>query len=288
MRMKPLTLSIVIPFYNEENHVKACLDAIARQTVAPDEVIIVDNNCTDRTIAIAKQFTFITVVQEDIQGMIPARNKGFEVASSDLIARIDADGRLAADWVERAKALFADQSVQAAAGLALAKTFWSDVVPRSVLWSLMYFWWTEAEFGIPILWGANMVMRRGAWEAIKSKACLDDTLVHEDQDLSYLLAGQGRRVIRSNNLLISTDSDSYHDWEKFSEYVHRRFQTRRYHQALGTLARPQAIRLNWPQRILRYGSTLLPGVIFIVTSPILYLLKFILPLFAHPDPAPAE
>ncbi|MDQ3064817.1 MAG: glycosyltransferase, partial [bacterium] len=40
---KPLTLSLVIPVYNEEDHIVACLSAIAAQTVKPLEVIVVDN-----------------------------------------------------------------------------------------------------------------------------------------------------------------------------------------------------------------------------------------------------
>lgn len=49
-----LTLTLVIPVFNEEHQIKGCLDAVASQTVMPDEVIVVDNNCTDRTIEIAQ------------------------------------------------------------------------------------------------------------------------------------------------------------------------------------------------------------------------------------------
>ena len=54
MAQKALTLSIVIPVFNEERYIKACLDSIAAQTVKLDEVIVVDNNSTDKTVLIAK------------------------------------------------------------------------------------------------------------------------------------------------------------------------------------------------------------------------------------------
>nr|MDQ2973765.1 glycosyltransferase [bacterium] len=63
-----MTLSLVIPVYNEEYNIKRCLTAIAGQTIMPDEVIVVDNNCVDKTIEIAKSFGFVTVVKEPKQG----------------------------------------------------------------------------------------------------------------------------------------------------------------------------------------------------------------------------
>jgi glycosyltransferase involved in cell wall biosynthesis len=42
-------ISIVVPVYNEEDTISDCLDAIFRQTVAADEVVVVDNNSTDGT-----------------------------------------------------------------------------------------------------------------------------------------------------------------------------------------------------------------------------------------------
>src|SRR6185437_1716246 len=64
MAEKPLTLSLVIPAYNEERYIKHCLDAIASQTVTPMEVFVVDNNSTDSTAAIAKNYEFVQVLSE--------------------------------------------------------------------------------------------------------------------------------------------------------------------------------------------------------------------------------
>src|SRR5262245_36697630 len=93
-------LSIVIIAFNEEKHIGPCLEAIAHQTVAPDEVIVVDNNSTDRTVQIASSYPFIKVIHETEQGMIPARNTGLDAAKGDLLARIDADTRIPPQWVE--------------------------------------------------------------------------------------------------------------------------------------------------------------------------------------------
>ncbi len=101
-----LSLTIVIPVFNEEHHIKACLESIACQTIAPTEVIVVDNNCTDRTIEIAEKFNFVRVVSEKQQGRGYARTTGFNAVKTDIIGRIDADSRLDSTWVEEVISVF--------------------------------------------------------------------------------------------------------------------------------------------------------------------------------------
>jgi cellulose synthase/poly-beta-1,6-N-acetylglucosamine synthase-like glycosyltransferase len=57
-----MNVSIVIPVYNEADALAACLEAIAEQTIAPLEVIVVDNNSTDTSAAIAQGFDFVRLV----------------------------------------------------------------------------------------------------------------------------------------------------------------------------------------------------------------------------------
>ena len=103
---KPLTLSIVIPAYNEENHLKTCLDSIAAQIDRPEEVIVVDNNSTDKTALIAQSYPFVTLLKEPRQGVVFARDKGFNAAKSQIIGRIDADSVLPPDWVTKVKEFY--------------------------------------------------------------------------------------------------------------------------------------------------------------------------------------
>jgi glycosyltransferase involved in cell wall biosynthesis len=87
-------ISIVIPVYNEAERIAACLESIAAQTVTPLEVIVVDNNSTDATVSIARSFPFVRVITAKCQGVIHARNRGFNAARGEIIGRIDADTRL--------------------------------------------------------------------------------------------------------------------------------------------------------------------------------------------------
>ncbi len=263
---KALTLSIIIPVFNEERQIKGCLDAIAAQSAAPDEVIVVDNNCTDRTIEYAKRYPFVRIVRESVQGLIAARNKGFNVAKGDILGRIDADVRLAPDWVQRVKRHFSGSDIGGLTGCALADSLPIVGGPQSTLWSRVYFLSTDAYLQSRVMWGANMAIRRTAWEVIKDEVCLDDTMVHEDQDMSILLASYGYRVHRDKDLLMYTDVQTYHQWRKFKEYAYRRMTTRRLHRGKGSLERSGALKRPAWHNVVANIVTFVPFIVFIGTS----------------------
>jgi glycosyltransferase involved in cell wall biosynthesis len=192
--MKALTLSIVIPAYNEEHQLEACLDSIAVQTVRPDEVILVDNNSTDTTVRIAKNYPFVKIVTEHRQGIVYARNKGFNTARSCIIGRIDADTVLPIDWVERVKDFYADEEhdVQALTG---GGYFYNLIMPRLNGWvqSQFAYRWNRLITGHYILWGSNMALPRDVWRAVRDDVCIDDAL-HEDLDLAMHITDKGYSV----------------------------------------------------------------------------------------------
>ena len=93
-----------------------CLQAIARQTVKPLEVIVVDNNSTDATAEIAAGYPFVTVLSEWRQGVVHARDCGFDAARGDIIGRIDAETVMPEDWVERVQDIFVVRNIDAVSG----------------------------------------------------------------------------------------------------------------------------------------------------------------------------
>jgi glycosyltransferase involved in cell wall biosynthesis len=85
---KELRISLVIPCYNEEEGIKLVLEDVPEVV---DEVIVVDNNCTDNTAEVATMMG-AKVVSESRQGYGAAYKKGFSEASGDIITTLDADG----------------------------------------------------------------------------------------------------------------------------------------------------------------------------------------------------
>lgn len=199
---KAQTLSIVIPAYNEEDQLKNCLDSIAKQTVMPDEVIIVDNNSSDRTAEIAKSYPFVKVITEKKQGRIFAQVTGFDNVSSELIGRLDADSRISPDWVETAKNYMTkNQNVQAITGACTFYDFPAQKIVSKVH-AVGYFGVQKILTGMEILWGSNMAIRSSAWEKAKPLCTLDPD-IYEDIDLSLQLKKLNLKTARPLNLKVS-------------------------------------------------------------------------------------
>jgi len=101
-------ISVVIPAYNEEKYIGRCLEALLTQTYPRDqfEIIVVDNNSTDRTAAIASGMGAI-VIHEPRKGIGQARQTGALAARGEIIASTDADTVVPPNWLERIACRFA-------------------------------------------------------------------------------------------------------------------------------------------------------------------------------------
>jgi len=210
------SLSIIIPAYNEEHHIKECLEAIAAQTDLPDEVLLVDNNSTDKTIEIARQFPFVRILKEKTQGVIFARDTGFNAAQSDIIGRIDGDTLLPANWVATVKKLLADEHYAAVNGPVFyydmpmsPKNYWIDHQIRIHLY--------RGAPHAPFLFGSNSALRRSAWQAVKDDVCHARTM-HEDLDLAIHLMFAVQPIRYDVSLRAGTSARRYDD--NFSQWRH--------------------------------------------------------------------
>jgi glycosyltransferase involved in cell wall biosynthesis len=180
-----MKVSVVILAYNEEEHIEKCLQSVLDQEKKPDEIIVIDNNCTDRTTEIAQKFG-AKIVKEKKQGMIYARNAGFNAAKYEIIARTDADVILPKDWISKILKAFEDPTLGALSGPTYDSN-WPEVKKISYYPSLMLFDILSFLFKNGCLYGPNMVLRKSVWEKVKNNVCLDDKKVHEDIDLSIHL-----------------------------------------------------------------------------------------------------
>jgi glycosyltransferase involved in cell wall biosynthesis len=91
--------SIVIPCYNEADFISAALSSLnAQDTTEKYEIIVVDNNCTDETVAIAKRYG-ARIVTEKRAGVCLARQAGTYSAKGEIIVSTDADTTFSPNWL---------------------------------------------------------------------------------------------------------------------------------------------------------------------------------------------
>ncbi len=205
---KTLTLSLVIPAYNEQDDIRACLQSVAEQIEMPDEVIVVNNNSTDKTAEIAAEFSFVTVINEPRQGLRFTRDTGIAASHGLLIGRIDADTRLTPTWVQRAKQVMSDSTVMAVTG----PCYYHDMPAKKVGLSFD----RAIRRGLfrlddsPVLFGSNMILRRSAWEKIHPLLCTEGEFF-EDVDITIHLRQQNLQIVFDEDLVVGVSSRRLED-----------------------------------------------------------------------------
>jgi len=88
-------VSVIIPAHNEQDYLQATLESVYQQPYRAYEVVVVANGCTDRTVAVARDFCDqLLIVQE--KGLSRARNLGADAARGEILMFLDADTLL--EW----------------------------------------------------------------------------------------------------------------------------------------------------------------------------------------------
>ena len=87
-----MDIAVVIPLYNGEKWIRQTLDAVAAQTLAPHEVVVVDDGSTDASPSIAADYPCVRLIrQAENSGPNAARNRGFQETTAEAVAFLDHD-----------------------------------------------------------------------------------------------------------------------------------------------------------------------------------------------------
>ena len=91
-------ISIIVPAYNVDKYIKACVESILKQTYQNLEIILIDDGSKDKTLDICLSFQEsdprVHVIHQAYGGPSRARNTGIEHSTGDYICFVDAD-----DWI---------------------------------------------------------------------------------------------------------------------------------------------------------------------------------------------
>lgn len=88
-----LLYSIIIPTYNSESHIKTILDSVLSQTFTDFEIVLMDGDSKDNTIAVAKSYndSRLRIYSEPDKGVYDAMNKGMTLAKGEWLYFIGSD-----------------------------------------------------------------------------------------------------------------------------------------------------------------------------------------------------
>lgn len=193
-----MEISVIVPAYNEERLITSCLEAINTAFAANhvfgfrSEVIVVDNNSTDRTAELAKQ-AGASICFEPINQIARARNAGAAVADGEWLLFIDADSFLTADLLAEILGL-----ISAGAAIGCGSTVQMTGMPA---WARLTLWlWSRVS--ILCRWAAGSLLLCRA-DAFREIGGFNEAFyVAEEIDLSRRVKKLGRQ--RGLNFVILT------------------------------------------------------------------------------------
>lgn len=111
-------VTIIVPVYNDQGHIGQLIESLLKQDYSHEllEIIIVDNNSTDRTKEIILHYPVTLIEEKEIQSSYAARNKGIAHASGSVLAFTDSDCHPAITWIREGIDALISQSADLAGG----------------------------------------------------------------------------------------------------------------------------------------------------------------------------
>jgi glycosyltransferase involved in cell wall biosynthesis len=215
-----MKLSIVIPAFNEEKLLPATLHAVANAGEAlaaagmTYEVIVCDNNSTDRTASVAREHG-AAVIFEPVNQISRARNTGATLATGDWILFLDADSQPSYGlFGELAAALHDDRILYGGALLEMNEAYFSARLILGV--------WHLLAQGMQAAAGSFLFVRREAFAATGgfSTELFASEEIEFSKRLKHLARARGQRFafLKSNPLMTSSRKLQF-----YSAWWHARF-----------------------------------------------------------------
>ncbi|MBU1129114.1 MAG: glycosyltransferase [Nanoarchaeota archaeon] len=177
---------VIIPAYNEEELILRVLTNLSNQTVSKRkyEIIIVNNNSTDKTAGLVKKFSYknkdleISLVREYERGIIPSRKRGMEFAIEKnkkvkhlLLASTDADTMVSSEWIKTILKTYKNTKADFLVGDGFFKKRFWETVPNLKKWFLSSkknLKKVDSDF-VFMLGGYNFVITRTLFQRINLK-----------------------------------------------------------------------------------------------------------------------
>jgi len=196
-------ISVVIPCYNSERTLYACLEAICHtQAFSEDryEVVVVDDGSSDRTAEIARRFPVRYFFQEN-QGPGVARNRGVHEARGSIILFTDSDCVPEPDWIEEMTKPFDAEEVTAVKGAYVKPE--KGMAPRfaQLEFEERYEKLEKSRY-IDLVDTYSAAFRKEAFLEVGGFDPNFPVASNEDVDLSYKLAKAGKKMVFNRRALV--------------------------------------------------------------------------------------
>jgi len=195
-RARTVPVTVLVPAYNEGASLGDTLISLLTQSVAPAEILVIDDCSTDNTALVAQRF--------GVAVLRPPRNTGSKAGAQSFALRyvktpfvmaIDADTTLAADAIERLMPAFDDPAVVAACGSVIPRrirSIWERGRYIEYLFAFTFYKRVQEAWGAPLIASGCFSMYRAS--ALRAAGGWQTRTLAEDMDLTWTFYQRGGKV----------------------------------------------------------------------------------------------
>ena len=190
-------VSVVVPVYNGARTLIPCLDSLMNLDVCNEqiEIIVVDNNSTDETKEVIRQYPVIYLFEKN-RGRGWARNRGAMFSKGEFVAFTDADCIVEKEWIKQLLGGFEDDERAAVCGgkiLAFRqKTLFEKYVETRGILDQQKGIEGKSPQDLPRVVTANAMFRKSVLE--EAGYFDEDLLTSEDTELSWRISFLGHEI----------------------------------------------------------------------------------------------
>jgi radical SAM superfamily enzyme YgiQ (UPF0313 family)/glycosyltransferase involved in cell wall biosynthesis len=213
------TVTFYVPCYNVEKYICQAIEGILAQSYRADEILVIDDGCTDRTMELAAAYPVRLVRHKENRGLAAARNTALENASGEFIASVDTDAVPDTFWLERILLAFNDDAIAGVGGMLIEANA-VTVVDRWRQVRMPQHYGQQVRDKV-CLFGSNAVFRTAALKAVggyheslrtnAEDVYISKTLMAQDFRTRYI-PGAVCRHLRTDTLLSAVTT--CHNWRK--------------------------------------------------------------------------
>ncbi|WP_051199298.1 glycosyltransferase family 2 protein [Butyrivibrio fibrisolvens] len=223
-----MEISVLVAVYNVECYLRQCLDSILEQTLSEFEVIIVDDGSTDRSGAIADDYSIkdkrITVIHKENGGLSSARMVGIQAAKGEYVLMVDGDDYLMPNMLEKMYRAISDSVAD------ICVCDWFNDKPFEYHKKEMVVY-KKSEFMPPILLDSWPSV---TWNKLIRKNCLDGVefppkMVAQDIGVMHLIFNNAEKIVAisdklyvyRDDALLNTNNTTNRNAKRFISSYHR-------------------------------------------------------------------
>jgi biofilm PGA synthesis N-glycosyltransferase PgaC len=274
-------LTVIVPAYDEEETIADTVRSLLGGTVAPTEVIVIDDCSADATAEIARRAGATVIVPPENTGSkAGAQMYALEQVETEFVMAVDADTTLAHDAIEKLLPALDDPSVAAACGFVLprrVRTLWERGRYIEYMLAFGFFKRIQDTYDRPLISSGCFSVYRTA--ELRAVGGWSTRTMAEDMDLTWSMYGEGHGVrFVPEAVSYPVEPHNFHFLGKqLRRWSHGFVQNVRLHRrtllSLGYLRSTVAI-ATWDALVASLAYMVLIPVLAILVSP-LFLLGYL-------------